>query len=91
MSMIKQKVDTRRWGPQVGRCPLCYLGRGAFKAFKAFLNKQCKEVEQNNRMGKTSDTSKKTGDIKGTFHERMGTIKDKNEKNLTEAEEIKKR
>ena len=42
-------------------------------------------------MGKTSDTSKKTGDIKGTFHERMGTIKDKNEKNLTEAEEIKKR
>ena len=58
---------------------------------KAFLNEQCKEAEENNRMGKTCDTSKKIEDIKGIFHERMGTIKDKNDKGLTEAEEIKKR
>ena len=53
--------------------------------------KKCRELEENNRMGKTRDLSKKTGDIKGTFHARMGTIKDRNSKDLTEAEEIKKR
>ena len=58
---------------------------------KTFLNEQCKEVEENNRMGKIRDLFKKIGDIKGTFHARMGTIKDKNGKDLTEAEEIKKR
>ena len=58
---------------------------------KAFLNEQCKEIEENNKMGKTRDLFKKTGDIKGTFHARMGTIKDRNSKDLTEAEEIKKR
>ena len=57
---------------------------------KAFLNKQCK-VEEDNRMGKTRDLFKKIGDIKGIFHARMGTIKDRNSKDLTEAEEIKKR
>ena len=55
-----------------------------------FLNEQCKEVEENNRMGKIRDLLKKIGDIKGTFHARMGTIKDKNGKDLREAEEIKK-
>ena len=55
---------------------------------KSILNEQCKEVKQNNRMRKTSDLFKKTGDIKGPFHARMGTIKDKNGKDLTEAEEI---
>ena len=58
---------------------------------KAFFNEQCKEVEESNRMGKTRDLFKKTGDIKGIFHERMGTVKDRNGKDLTEAEEIKKR
>ena len=58
---------------------------------KGFLNEQCKEIEENNRMGKTRDLFKKIGDIKGTFHERMGIIKDRNGKDLTEAEEIKKR
>ena len=57
---------------------------------KTFLNEQCKETEGNNRTGKTSDRFKKTGDTKGTFHSKMGTIKDKNGKNLTETEEIKK-
>ena len=58
---------------------------------KVFLNEQCKEVEENNRMEKTRDLFKKIGDIKGIFHERMGMIKDRNGKDLKEAEEIKKR
>ena len=58
---------------------------------KTFFNEQCKEVEENNRMGKTRDLFKKTGDIKGTFHARMGMVKDRNAKDLTETQEIKKR
>ena len=58
---------------------------------KAFFNEQCKEIEENNRMGKTSDLFRKIGDSKGTFHARMGMIKDRNGKDLTEAEEINKR
>ena len=58
---------------------------------KTFLNEQCKEIEENNRMGKIRDVFMKTGDIKGTLHVRMGLIKDRNSKDLTEAEEIKKR
>ena len=58
---------------------------------KAFFNEQCKEVEENNRMGKTRDLFKKTGDIKGTFRARMGTMKDRNAKDLTETQEIKKK
>ena len=56
---------------------------------EAFLNEQCKEIEENNRMRKTRDLFKKTGDTKGTFHSRMGTMKDRNGKDLTEAGEIK--
>ena len=52
---------------------------------RAFLSEQGKEIEKNNRMGKTRDLFKKTGDIKGTFHARMGMIKDRNDKDLTEA------
>ena len=58
---------------------------------KAFLRDQCKEIDENNRMGKTRDLFKKTGDIKGTFHTKIGTIKDRNGMDLTEAECIKKR
>ena len=58
---------------------------------KAFLSDQCKDVEENNRMGKTKDLFKKTRDTKGTFHAKMGTIKDINGMDLTEAEDIKKR
>ena len=56
---------------------------------KTFFNEQCKEVEENNRMGKTRDLFKKIGNIKGTFHARMGMIKDRNDKALTEAKGIK--
>ena len=58
---------------------------------KAFLIDQCKEIEDNNRMGKTRDLFRKIRDIKGTFHAKMGTIKDRNGMDLTEAEDIKKR
>ena len=58
---------------------------------KAFLSDQCKEMEENNRMGKTRDLFKKIRDTKGTFHIKTGTIKDRNGMDLTEAEDIKKR
>ena len=59
-------------------------------AKKAFLSDQCKEIEENNRMGKTRDLFKKIRDAKGTFHAKMGSIKDRNGRDLTEAEDIKK-
>ena len=58
---------------------------------KAFLGDQCKEIEENNRMGKTRDLFMKIRDTKGTFHAKMGTIKDRNGMDLTEVEDIKKR
>ena len=58
---------------------------------KAFLSDQCKETEETNRMGRTGDLFKKIRDSKGTFHAKMGTIKDRNDRDLTEAEDIKKR
>ena len=58
---------------------------------KAFLCEQCKEIEENNKMGKTRQLFKKTGDTKGIFHSRMGTIKERNGKDLIEPEDIKKR
>ena len=58
---------------------------------KVFLNDQCKEIEENNRIGRTRDLSKKIRDTKGTFHAKMESIKDRNGMDLTEAEDIKKR
>ena len=58
---------------------------------KAFLSDQCKEIEENNRMGKTRDLFKRIRDTKGTFHAKMGSIKDRNGLDLTEAEDIQKR
>ena len=58
---------------------------------KAFLGDQCKQIEENNRMGKTRDLFKKIRDTKGTFHAKMGSIKDRNGMDLTEAKDIKKR
>ena len=58
---------------------------------KAFLSDQCKEIEENNRMGKTRDLFKKIRDTKGTFHAKMGSIKDRNGMDLTGTEDIKKR
>ena len=67
------------------------LQRIARRYKKAFLTDQCKEIEENNRMGKTRDLFKKIRDTKGTFHAKMGSMKDRNGMDLTEAEAIKKR
>ena len=65
--------------------------RIAIRDKKVFLSDQCKEIEENNRMGKATDLFKKTRDTKGTFHAKMGSIKDRNGRDLTKAEDIKKR
>ena len=65
--------------------------RIAWRDKKAFLSDHCKEIEENNRMGKTRDLFKKMRHTKGTFHAKMGSIKDRNGMDLTEAEDIKKR
>ena len=65
--------------------------RTARRDKKAFLSDQCKEIEENNRMGKTRELFKKIRDMKGTFHAKMGTIKDRNGMELTEEEDVKKR
>ena len=65
--------------------------RKARRDKKALLSDQCKEIEENNRMGKPRDLFKKIRDTKGTFHAKMGSIKDRNGMDLTEAEDIKKR
>ena len=65
--------------------------RTARRDKKVFLNEQCKEIKENNRMAKTRDLFKKIRDPKGTFHAKMGSIKDRNCMDLTEAEEIKKK
>ena len=64
--------------------------RTARRGKKAFLRDQCKEIEENNRMGKTRDLFKKIRDTKGTFHAKMGSIKDRNDMDLTEAEDMKR-
>ena len=65
--------------------------RKARREKKVFLNEQCKEIEENNRMGKTRDLFKKIRDTKGTFHTKLGTTKDRNGKDLTKAQNIRKR
>ena len=65
--------------------------RIARRGKEAFLSDQCKEIEENNRMGKTRDSSRNLRDTKGTFHAKMGTIKDRNSTNLIKVEDIKKR
>ena len=69
----------------------CRAPRIARRVKKAFLSDQCKELEENCRMANTRDLFKKIGDIKGTFHAKMGIKKDRNGKDPTEAEEIKKK
>ena len=64
--------------------------RTARRDKKAFLSDQCKAIEENDRMGKTSNLSNKIRDTKGTFHAKMGTIKDRNDMDLTEAEDLKR-
>ena len=83
---VKDKGDRERYTQLNGE-----FQRLARRDEKAFLSDQCKEIEENNRMGKTRDLFKKIRDTKGTFHAKMGSIKDRNGLDLTEAEDIKKR
>ena len=69
----------------------CRVPKNSKERKKDFLSEQCKKIEGNNRMGKTRDLFKKIKGIKGTFHAKMGTVKDRNGMNLTEAEDRKKR
>ena len=70
----------------------CRVPKNSKKRFKkAFFSDQCKEIEEKNRMGKTRDLFKKIRDTKGTFHAKMGSIKDRNDMDLREVEDIKKR
>ena len=81
----KGKGEKKRYSHLKAECQ-----RIARRDKKVFLSDHCKEIEENNRMGKTRDLFKKLRDTKGTFHAKMGTIKDRNGTDLTEAEDIKK-
>jgi len=83
---VKSKREKERYAPLNAE-----FQRIARRDKKAFLSDQCKEIEENNRMGKTRDLFKKIRNIKGKFHAKMGLIKDRNGMDLTEAEDIKKR
>ena len=83
---VKGKEEMERYTPLNAE-----FQRIARRGKKAFLRDQCKEIEGNNRMGKTRDLFKKIRDTKGTFHAKMGSMKDRNGMDLTEAEGIKKR
>ena len=91
------QIAVKRWEVkskgEKGRCTHlnAEFQRIAKRDKKLFLSDQCKEIEENNRMGKTRDLFQKIRDIKGTFHARMDSIKDRNGMDLTEAEDIKKR
>ena len=75
---------------KIYRCE-CRVPKNSKERSEAFLSNQCKEIEENNRMGKTRYLFKKIRDTKGTFHAKMGSIKDRNGMDLTEAEDIKNR
>ena len=92
MQIAEKRRETKGKGEKVRYTPLNgEFQRIARRDKKAFLSDQCKEVEKNNRMGKTRDLFKKIRDTKRTFHAKMGSIKDRNVIDLTEAEDIKKR
>ena len=84
---VKSKGEKERYSKHLN----AEFQRIARRDKKAFLSDQCKEIEENNKMGKTRDLFKKIRDTKGTFHAKMGSIKDRNGMDLTEAEDIKKR
>ena len=92
LQIAEKRSEAKGKGEKEGHTHLnAEFQRIARRHKKAFLSDQCKEIEENNRMGKTRDLFKKIRDIKRTFHAKMGSIKDRNGRDLTEAEAIKKR
>ena len=83
---VKNKGEKERY-----KCLNAEFQRIARRDKKVFFSDQCKEIEENNRMGKTRDLFKKIRDTKGTFHAKMGLIKDRNDLDLTEAEDVKEK
>ena len=88
-SCEKKRSQKSKGGKERYACVNAEFQRRARREKKAFLSDQCKEIEENNRMGKTRDRFQKIRDTKGTFHTKMGTMKDRNGTDLTEAEDIK--
>ena len=92
LQIAEKRKDTKGKGEKENYTHLnAEFQRLARRDKKAFLSDHCEEIEENNRMGKTRDLFKKTRDTKGTFHAKMGLIKDRNGMDLTEADDIKKR
>ena len=90
-SWEKKRSERQRRKGKIYPSEFVEFQRIARREKKAFLTEWCKEIQENNRMGKTRDLFKKIRDTKGTFHAKIGTIKDRNGMDLTEAEDIKKR
>ena len=88
---MKRREAKRKGEKEIYKYLNAEFQRIARRDKKAFLSNQCKEIDKNNRMGKTRDLFNKIRDTKGTFHAKMGTVKDRNSIDLTEAEDIKKR
>ena len=86
---VKTREVKSKWEKERYKHLNAKFQRVARRDKKAFLSDQCKEIEENNRMGKTRDLFKKIRDTKGTFHAKMSSIKDRNDMDLTEAEDIK--
>ena len=92
LQIAEKRRETKGKGEKERYTPLsAEFQRIARRDKKAFLSDHCKEIKENNRMGKTRDLFKKIRDTKGTFHAKTGTIKDRNGMDLTETEHIKKR
>ena len=87
---VKRKEAKSKGEKERYKHPNAEFQRTERRDMKAFFNDQCKEIEEKNRMGKTRDLFKKIRDTKGTFHAKMGLIKDRNGMDLTEAEDVKK-
>ena len=91
LQIVEERRDMKGKGESESYAQLnAEFQRIARRGKKDFLKEQCREIEENNRMGKTSDLFKKIGDTKGTIHAKMGTKQDRNSKDLTEVEDIKK-
>ena len=91
LQIAEKRKEVRNKGEKEIYTPLNAEFQRVARRDKAFISDQCREIEENNRMGKSKDLFKKTRDTKGTFHSKMGSIKDRNGMDLTEAEDIKKR
>ena len=91
LQIAEKRIEAKGKGEKERYMHLTEFQRIARRDKKAFLSDQCKETEENNRMGKTRDLFKKIRDTKGKFHAKMGSIKNRNGMDLTEAEDIKKR